>query len=80
MILQKYFPDWLLERRERAERALTADGEARRNLGHHQAVQESQVSVMAKELDEHVESFRSRPLDAGPYTFVRRRRAGAQGP
>jgi hypothetical protein len=30
----------------------------------------SQVSVMAKELDEHVESFRSRPLDAGPYTFV----------
>ncbi len=25
---------------------------------------------MAKELDEHVESFRSRPLDAGPYTFV----------
>jgi putative transposase len=30
----------------------------------------SQVSVMARELDEHVESFRSRPLDAGPYTFV----------
>ena len=31
---------------------------------------ESQVSVMAKELDEHVESFRTRPLDAGPYTFI----------
>ena len=31
---------------------------------------ESQVSVMAKELDEHVADFRSRPLDAGPYTFV----------
>src|SRR5690606_38443585 len=30
----------------------------------------SQVSVMATELDEHVESFRTRPLDAGPYTFV----------
>jgi putative transposase len=30
----------------------------------------SQVSIMAKELDEHVESFRTRPLDQGPYTFV----------
>jgi putative transposase len=30
----------------------------------------SQVSVMAKELDEHVESFRTRPLEAGPYTFI----------
>ena len=30
----------------------------------------SQVSVMGKELDEHVESFRTRPLDAGPYTFI----------
>ena len=30
----------------------------------------SQVSVMAKELDTAVEAFRSRPLDAGPYTFV----------
>jgi putative transposase len=27
----------------------------------------SQVSVMAKELDEHVADFRSGPLDAGPY-------------
>jgi putative transposase len=25
---------------------------------------------MAKELDEQVEAFRTRPLDAGPYTFV----------
>ncbi len=31
----------------------------------------SQVSVMAAELDEMVASFRNRPLDAGPYTFVR---------
>ncbi len=30
----------------------------------------SQVSVMAAELDEMVASFRSRPLDAGPYAFV----------
>jgi len=30
----------------------------------------SQVSVMARELDEHVESFRTRPWDAGPSTFV----------
>jgi len=28
------------------------------------------VSVMAKELDTTVEAFRTRPLDAGPYTFV----------
>jgi putative transposase len=25
---------------------------------------------MAKDLDEAVEAFRTRPLDAGPYTFV----------
>jgi hypothetical protein len=30
----------------------------------------SQVSVMAKDLDEQVEAFRTRPLDAGPYTFL----------
>ena len=30
----------------------------------------SQVSVMAKDLDSHVEDFRSRPLDAEPCTFV----------
>ncbi len=30
----------------------------------------SQVSVMAKELDAQVEDFRTRPLDAGPYTFL----------
>ena len=30
----------------------------------------SQVSVMAAELDEMVTQFRSRPLDAGPYTFL----------
>src|SRR5215212_8153982 len=53
-----YFPDWLLERRKRAE----ALGITR--------LSKSQVSVMARDLDDHVASFRTRPLDAGPYTFV----------
>ena len=30
----------------------------------------SQVSVMAKDLDAQVETFRTLPLDAGPYTFL----------
>jgi putative transposase len=78
-----YFPDWLLERRRRAEAALTtvvatcyllglstrADGKARRDLRHYPALQ-SQVSVMAADFDAQVEAFRTRPLDAGPYTFV----------
>jgi transposase-like protein len=78
-----YFPDWLLERRKRAEAALTSVvatcyllGVSTRRMD--KLVQalgitgmsKSQVSVMARELDEHVASFRSRPLDAGPYTFV----------
>ena len=33
-------------------------------------ISKSQVSAMAKELDAGVEAFRSRPLDAGPYTYV----------
>ena len=35
-----------------------------------QGLSKSQVSAMAAELDDMVEGFRSRPLDAGPYTFV----------
>jgi transposase-like protein len=78
-----YFPDWLLERRRRAERALTTVVATCYLLGVSTRRMEklvetlgitrlskSQVSVMAKELDDHVESFRTRPLDAGPYTFV----------
>jgi len=78
-----YFPDWLLERRKRAERALTTVVATCYLLGVSTRRMEklvetlgitrlskSQVSVMAKELDEHVASFRSRPLDAGPYTFI----------
>jgi putative transposase len=78
-----YFPDWLLERRRRAERALTTVVATCYLLGVSTRRMEklvetlgitrlsrSQVSVMARELDEHVTDFRSRPLDAGPYTFV----------
>ena len=78
-----YFPDWLLERRRRAEAALTSVvatcyllGVSTRRMD--KLVQalgitglsKSQVSTMAKDLDEHVADFRTRPLDAGPYTFV----------
>ncbi len=78
-----YFPDWLLERRQRAESALTSVvatcyllGVSTRRMD--KLVQlrgitglsRSQVSTMATDLDEHVESFRTRPLDPGPYTFV----------
>jgi len=78
-----YFPDWLLERRRRAEAALTSVVATCYLLGVSTRRMEklveslgitrlskSQVSVMARDLDEHVESFRTRPLDAGPYTFV----------
>jgi len=78
-----YFPQWLLERRRRAEAALTSVvatcyllGVSTRRMD--KLVQslgitglsKSQVSVMAKDLDDHVADFRGRPLDAGPYTFV----------
>ncbi|MFX1760971.1 IS256 family transposase [Rhodococcus sp. As11] len=78
-----YFPDWLLQRRKRAERALTTVVATCYLLGVSTrrmeklvdtlgitSLSKSQVSVMAKELDEQVEAFRNRPLDAGPYTFV----------
>jgi putative transposase len=79
-----YFPEWLLERRKRAERALTSVvatcyllGVSTRRMD--KLVQslgittlsKSQVSEMAQELDAHVEEFRTRRLDdAGPFTFV----------
>ena len=78
-----YFPDWLLERRKRAEAALTSVvatcyllGVSTRRMDKLveslgiTRLSKSQVSVMARDLDEHVASFRTRPLDAGPYTFV----------
>jgi transposase-like protein len=79
-----YFPEWLLERRKRAEQALTSVvatcyllGVSTRRMD--KLVQSlgittlsrSQVSQMAKELDAHVEQFRTRSLaQAGPFTFV----------
>jgi putative transposase len=78
-----YLPDWLLERRRRAEKAMISVvatcyllGVSTRRMEKLvetlgiSRLSKSQVSVMAKGLDEHVESFRTRPLDAGPYTFV----------
>jgi putative transposase len=79
-----YFPEWLLERRKRAEAALitvVADcylaGVSTRRMDKLvktlgiDSLSKSQVSRMAAELDEHVEQFRHRPLDtAGLFTFV----------
>jgi putative transposase len=79
-----YFPDWLLERRKRAERALTSVvatcyllGVSTRRMDKLvqslgiTSLSKSQVSEMAKDLDAHVEEFRTRRLeDAGPFTFV----------
>jgi transposase-like protein len=78
-----YFPDWLLERRRRAEQALISVIATSYLLGVStrrvdklveqlgiKHISKSQVSQMAKVLDEQVEAFRTRALDAGPYTFV----------
>ena len=77
-----YFPAFL-EHRRRAERALASVVATSYLLGVSTrrveklavslgvvGLSKSQVSAMAAELDELVESFRNRPLDAGPYTFV----------
>jgi putative transposase len=78
-----YFPDWLLERRRRAERALTTVVATCYLLGVSTRRMEklvdtlgitrlskSQVSTMAAELDTQVAEFRHRPLDQGPHTFL----------
>ena len=79
-----YFPDWLLERRKRAEAALISVvatcyllGVSTRRMDKLVAtlgitsLSKSQVSRMAADLDEQVTAFRTRPLDdAGPFTFV----------
>jgi putative transposase len=78
-----YFPDWLLERRKRAERALTPVVATCHLLGVStrrmeklveslgiKSLSKSQVSMMARDLDTQVEAFRTRPLDQGLYTFV----------
>ncbi|QFG70003.1 IS256 family transposase [Ornithinimicrobium pratense] len=79
-----YFPEWLLERRKRAESALitvVADcylaGVSTRRMDKLvktlgiDSLSKSQVSRMAADLDQLVEDFRHRPLgEAGPFTFV----------
>src|SRR3954471_14392601 len=87
-----YFPDWLLERRRRAERALTSGVATCYLLGVSTRRMEklveslgitrlskSQVSEMANDLDAQVAQFRHRPLDQGPYTFVAADALRAQG-
>lgn len=78
-----YFPSWLLEPRRRSERALVqviadcylAGVSTRRvdklvkQLGL-DGMSKSQVSELAKSLDEIVDGWRNRPLDAGPYPYV----------
>lgn len=75
-----YFPDWLLKRRRRAERALIAAvaecyllGVSTRRvegLVNTLGISKSQVSEMARSLDAMVEAFRNRPLDKGPYRYL----------
>jgi len=78
-----YFSEWLLERRRRAEAALTTVVATSYLLGVSTrrmddlvktlgitGLSKSQVSEMARDLDEQVIAFRTRPLDAGPYSFV----------
>lgn len=78
-----FFPEWLLERHRRAEAALTTVvatcyllgvstrrmDKLVRTLGI-TGLSKSKVSEMAKDLDEQVAAFRTRPLTEGPYTFV----------
>jgi putative transposase len=78
-----FFPEWLLERHRRAEAALTTVvatcyllgvstrrmDKLVRSLGI-TGLSKSKVSEMAKDLDEQVAAFRTRPLHEGPYTFV----------
>ena len=78
-----FFPDWLLTHRRRAEQALVTVVATAYLLGVStrrverlaeqlgvKSLSCSQVSEMAAHLDGQVAAFRSRPLDAGPYTFV----------
>ena len=78
-----YFPEWLFEPRRRAEQALTqvvcqcyVEGVSTRRVDDIvktlgiEGISRSQVSRLAKSLDATVEAFRSRPLDAGPYTYM----------
>jgi putative transposase len=78
-----YFPSWFLEPKKRAEQALVSvvadcylGGVSTRRVDKLvktmgiEEISRSQVSRMAESLDEIVESFRNRPLDAHPYTYL----------
>ena len=78
-----YFPDFLLQPRRRAEKALASvvmqayvEGVSTRRVDDVaqamgvEGMSKSTVSRMCGELDEVVASWRTRPLDAGPYPFV----------
>lgn len=78
-----YYPEWLIEPRRRAERALLTVVAQSYQLGIStrrvdklvkamgiSGISKSQVSVLAQELDGVVESFRNRKLDSGPYPYV----------
>jgi putative transposase len=78
-----YFPDWLLQPRRRAEQAFVsviadaylAGVSTRRveklvqQLGV-ERMSKSQVSRLARSLDQIVEDFRTRALDGAPYAYV----------
>jgi len=78
-----YFPGWLLQPRRRAEQAFVsviadaylAGVSTRRveklvqQLGV-ERMSKSEVSRLAKSLDQIVEDFRTRPLDGAPYAYV----------
>lgn len=78
-----YYPQWLLEPRRRSERALVSlvaqcyvSGVSTRkveNIAQSLGIErlsKSQVSEMAKSLDQEVEAFRNRPLDQEAYPYV----------
>ena len=79
-----YFPDWLLQPRRRVEKALVAvvaeayvNGVSTRRMEKLaealgiKSLSKSQVSEMARELDQIVSDFRNRPLAGGyPYMWV----------
>jgi len=78
-----YYPAWLLQPWRRAEEAMIQViaesyllGVSTRRMNKLvqalglEGISKSQVSKMAKELDEQVETFRTRSLDEGPYTYV----------
>lgn len=78
-----YYPNWLLEPRRRAERAMVSvvaeaylQGVSTRRVEDLaqamgiEGISKSQVSRMASELDRIGEQFRNRPLDGCSYTYM----------